>query len=118
MQNYRISVTQTFTFHAAHVLPWHPGKCARLHGHSYRIEVRVEGPLDANGIVIDFDDVGTTVQTHIIEPLDHTLLNDTLPNPTAELLGIHIMDAAEKRGLILAEVRVWETTESAAVISR
>jgi 6-pyruvoyltetrahydropterin/6-carboxytetrahydropterin synthase len=118
MTDYKVSVTREFTFHAAHVLPWHSGKCSRLHGHTYRVEVRVEGPLNENGIIIDFDDLANVLQTKVIEPLDHTLLNDTLPNPTAELIGIHLMNQAERHGVVLKSVQVWETPNASALVTR
>lgn len=111
-------VRQEFEFHAAHVLPWHPGKCAHIHGHSYLVEVEVEGELDERGVVIDFDDLSALVWTRILEPLDHSFLNDHLDNPTAERLGIHIMLKARENGLSLSEVRVRETSRSVAVVRR
>lgn len=113
-----VTVSQEFAFHAAHFLPWHPGKCANLHGHSYRVQVDVEGALDERGIVIDFDELASMVWGDVIEPLDHALLNDHLDNPTAERLAIHILRKAEASGLELSEVRVWETATSLAVVRR
>jgi 6-pyruvoyltetrahydropterin/6-carboxytetrahydropterin synthase len=111
-----VTVSQEFEFHAAHLLAWHPGKCKNLHGHSYRVQVDVQGVLDERGIVIDFDELSDVVWKEILEPLDHSLLNDHLDNPTAERLGIHILRKAEAAGLTLSEVRVWETTKSLAVV--
>ena len=54
MELVRTSVTRCFTFEAAHQLPWHPGKCRNLHGHGYRLEVTVEGPVNDDGMVLDF----------------------------------------------------------------
>ena len=59
----RTRVTCTFAFEAAHHLAWHPGRCRNLHGHSYRLDVSVEGPLDANGVVLDFDTLKDVVRT-------------------------------------------------------
>ena len=59
----RTRVTCTFTFEAAHRLAWHPGKCRNLHGHSYRLDVTVAGPLDANGVVLDFDSLQDVVRS-------------------------------------------------------
>ena len=53
----RTSVTTSFTFEAAHQLPWHSGKCRNSHGHRYRLEVPVEGPIGPNGMVLDFVEV-------------------------------------------------------------
>ncbi len=113
-----VTVSQEFEFHAAHFLAWHPGQCKNLHGHTYRVQVDVQGGLDERGIVIDFDELSDAVWTKPLEPLDHSLLNDHLDNPTAERLGIHILSKAEASGLKLSEVRVWETAKSLAKVRR
>lgn len=113
-----VTVSQKFEFHAAHFLVWHTGKCKNLHGHTYRVQVDVRGALDDRGIVIDFDDLSDIVWKEILEPLDHSLLNDHLENPTAERLGIHILRKADATGLKLSKVHVWETAKSLAVICR
>lgn len=110
-----VTVTRSFTMDAAHVLPWHPGKCSRLHGHTYRIDVSVTGPLNQNGIVIDFGEIKSTA-AQVISPLDHTLLNDTLDNPTAERLALHILSGFIKNGLGVSAVRVWETADCSAEV--
>src|SRR5687767_7041396 len=63
----RTRVTRSFAFEAAHQLPWHPGKCKRLHGHNYRFEVTVEGPLDEHGVVVDFDDLHRIVEAEVVD---------------------------------------------------
>ena len=84
------SVTRTFTFEAAHQLPWHDGKCRNLHGHSYRLEVTVEGPIGPQGIVVDFADIKRVVERDVVDVYDHRYLNDLLDNPTAELIAAEI----------------------------
>ncbi|WP_367657419.1 6-pyruvoyl trahydropterin synthase family protein [Clavibacter michiganensis] len=106
------------TFHAAHVLEWHPGKCSRLHGHTYKIDVTVEGPLNANGVIADFDVLSPWLYQLLIEPLDHTLLNDLIPNPTAEHIGLHIMSEVEKHELPVTCIRLWETPETSVLVTR
>jgi 6-pyruvoyltetrahydropterin/6-carboxytetrahydropterin synthase len=108
----RCRVTRSFSFEAAHELPWHAGKCKRLHGHSYRAEVTVEGPLDDNGVVLDFDDVKRVVQTEVVDRYDHQYLNDLLPNPTAELLAQDIWQRLSAAGLNVVALRLWETPDS------
>jgi 6-pyruvoyltetrahydropterin/6-carboxytetrahydropterin synthase len=62
---------KTFRFEASHVLPKHPGKCARLHGHSWVLHVFVEGPVNADtGFVKDFAEISMWVKP-IVESLDH-----------------------------------------------
>jgi 6-pyruvoyltetrahydropterin/6-carboxytetrahydropterin synthase len=108
----RSQVTRSFTFDAAHMLPWHPGRCRNLHGHTYRLEVTVEGPIGPNGIVIDFGDVDDAVQRIVIDRFDHTYLNDVLDNPTAELIAQDVWKTLEAAGLTLARLRLWETPDS------
>lgn len=108
----RTSVTRTFHFEAAHQLPWHAGKCAGLHGHGYRLEVTVEGPVGPQGIVVDFADVAAVVEREVVARYDHTYLNDLLDNPTAELLAHEIWKTVEAAGLTVSRVRLWETADS------
>ncbi len=109
MVPHHTSVTCTFTFEAAHRLEWHPGRCRNLHGHSYRLDVSVSGPLDTNGVVIDFDQLSAVVTGELIERWDHRYLNDLVDNPTAELLAHEAWRLLSAAGLELAAVRLWET---------
>ena len=60
-----------FRFEASHRLPFHQGKCARLHGHSWTLEVEVEGPVDPlTGMVMDFADINSYIDPVVWE-LDH-----------------------------------------------
>lgn len=114
----RTRVTRTFNFEAAHKLDWHNGACRNLHGHSYRLEVSVEGELDANGIIVDFADLAATVRREVIDRYDHTYLNDALPNPTAELLAHAIWAHLDDVGLQVTRLRLWETADSSVEILR
>src|SRR5450755_3458254 len=75
-----VQIRKQFRFEAAHVLPHHPGKCSRLHGHSYRLDVTLEGPLAgegaAAGMIVDFDVVSRVVKGGVLGELDHRSLND------------------------------------------
>jgi 6-pyruvoyltetrahydropterin/6-carboxytetrahydropterin synthase len=113
----RTSVTRTFRFEAAHQLPWHEGKCRHLHGHSYRLDVTVSGPLGPNGIVLDFADLQARVNTEVVDRFDHRYLNDLLDNPTAELLAHQIWKMLEAAGLAVARIRLWETADSMVEVS-
>ncbi len=108
----RTRVTCTFTFEAAHRLAWHPGKCRNLHGHSYRLDVSVEGPLDANGVVLDFDTLQDVVRSEVVDVWDHRDLNEVLDNPTAELLAHRAWELLTAAGIEPAALRLWETTDS------
>jgi len=103
------SVTRVFTFEAAHELPWHPGKCQRLHGHSYRLEITVQGAIRPDGMVIDFGELRQLVDREIIDRYDHRYLNDLVDNPTAELLAQEIGKRLEASGLPIRRLRLWET---------
>ena len=83
-----MDVYKAFTFEAAHLLPNVPDghKCGRLHGHSFRVEVHVGGPVDDHtGWVVDFADIKAACEP-LREILDHHYLNDIegLENPTSE----------------------------------
>lgn len=112
----RTRVVRSFTFEAAHVLPWHAGQCRNLHGHSYRLEVAVEGQLNENGIVADFADLKAVVQREVVSTYDHSYLNDLMDNPTAELIAADAWKRLEAAGVALAWVRLWETPTSSVEI--
>jgi 6-pyruvoyltetrahydropterin/6-carboxytetrahydropterin synthase len=86
-----VDIFSAFTFEAAHRLPNVPPghKCARLHGHSFRVEVHVEGDVDpVAGWVMDFGDLKAAFQP-LHDLLDHNFLNEVpgLENPTSENLA-------------------------------
>jgi 6-pyruvoyltetrahydropterin/6-carboxytetrahydropterin synthase len=108
----RTRVTKAFTFEAAHDLPMHPGKCQRLHGHGYRLEISVEGPIGADGMVIDFEAIKDVVDREVVDHYDHRYLNDLLDNPTAERLAHEIWERLAQAGLAIAALRLWETPTS------
>lgn len=83
------TLRRTYTFEAAHRLPLvcEGHKCGRIHGHSYRVTVVVRGPVDpVAGWVCDFAEIDAVAKP-VIARLDHTMLNDVMPNPTSELLA-------------------------------
>lgn len=72
--NRKLEVVKEFRFEAAHVLPLHPGKCSRLHGHSWLMRVGVRAPINPKtGFVIDFIDLKALVQP-LIDVWDHSFL--------------------------------------------
>jgi 6-pyruvoyltetrahydropterin/6-carboxytetrahydropterin synthase len=84
-------LTKEFTFEAAHRLPKVPvgHKCARLHGHSYQVELSLTAAVnEETGMVVDFDDLRAVFEP-IRKKLDHYYLNEIegLENPTSELLA-------------------------------
>ncbi|PZR58948.1 MAG: 6-carboxytetrahydropterin synthase QueD [Candidatus Meridianibacter frigidus] len=115
-----MQIRKQFHFEAAHVLPHHPGKCAQLHGHSYRLEVAVRGPLQtagpACGMILDFDELKSIVKTEVIDALDHRSLNDLMENPTCEAIVTWIWQRLRSRLGALDELVLWETPTSCAVL--
>lgn len=137
-----MKVTKSFTFDAAHALTNYHGACERMHGHTYRLDVTVDGPLDQKtGMVVDFLLLKTVVHECVLSKLDHTCLNDVLQNPSAELLAVwvweqlfdlqkHFSAVMQKtdfgryvesgvsvtpsfpKDLHLVEVKIWETATS------
>ncbi len=84
----RARLTKDFTFEAAHALPRVPPehKCARMHGHSFKVEVSVEGEVDPHmGWVYDHSCISKAIEP-LLARLDHACLNDIegLENPTVE----------------------------------
>ncbi len=108
-------ITKEFSFEASHQLhglpPDHP--CTRLHGHSYRVVMVLEGEsLSEVGFVRDYRDLDA-VKRFIDERLDHRHLNDVLPcNPTAENLARFLFEKFRPAFCELAAVRVSETAKT------
>jgi 6-pyruvoyltetrahydropterin/6-carboxytetrahydropterin synthase len=114
-----MEIFKDFSIEAAHWLPNVPEghKCRRLHGHSFRIEIHVAGPLDAHlGWVMDFADLKAAFQP-IEDQLDHRCLNDIagLENPTSENLARWIWQHLKPELPALSKVIVRETCTSGCV---
>ncbi len=108
-----MKIVQAFTFEAAHWLPNVPPshRCHRMHGHSYRIELTLQGAVDSiTGFVVDFFDV-EAVFDPVLRQLDHHTLNEIegLENPTAELISLWIWNKVKPQLPQLAQVKVFET---------
>lgn len=111
-------VCRDFDFEASHQLPLHPGRCRRLHGHSYRLRVACEAPIDVRtGIAIDFGDIKQVVRDRVVDALDHTHLNDLLPQPSAENVCVWAWERLAAVGLPVVELTLWES-RSCCVIYR
>ena len=108
-------VSKEFSFDSAHFLTKYHGKCERLHGHTYRLRVTVEGPIGEDGMVVDFVELKRIVKEKVVERYDHQNLNDFFENPSAELIAKQIWeDLVEEvaQPANLYEVILWETPES------
>jgi 6-pyruvoyltetrahydropterin/6-carboxytetrahydropterin synthase len=96
-------VTKGFTFDSAHALTQYYGKCENLHGHTYRLEVTVEGPVHDNGMVVDFVLLKRIVKRTVLSQLDHQNLNDHFDNPSAENIALWIWDQLKDLPKLLKE---------------
>ena len=88
----RTRLERSYRFEAAHFLPRVPPghKCARMHGHSYLVEIAIEGETDPErGWVMDFAEIDEHAAP-LVKQLDHQVLNEIegLVNPTSELLAV------------------------------
>ena len=111
-----IEIFKEFTFEAAHRLPCVPTghKCARLHGHSFRVELAVEGPVNPKtGWFMDFGELHA-LWAPLYDVLDHHYLNEVpgLENPTSEVLARFIWQRLKPRLASLTRVTLYETCES------
>lgn len=105
-----------FQIEAAHRLPHVPAghKCARMHGHSFKVEIHVEGEVDRElGWVMDYAELKAAFQP-LYDQLDHHCLNDVagLENPTSENLAAWIWDRLKPRLPLLSRIVVHETCTS------
>ena len=101
-------IYKEFSFEAAHFLPsappGHPN--ARVHGHSFRVRVTLDGePDETTGVVMHLDDVEAAV-ADAREALDHRFLNEGLSLPTLERISIWLWDRLHNRLPGLAEIEV------------
>jgi len=114
-----MEIFREFTFDAAHRLEGLPEghKCARTHGHTYRLAVHVEGPLDPKlRWVFDFADLKRKTKA-VIDRLDHHMLNEIegLEQPSAEMIVVWIWQRLAPEIPGLTKLVLWENTTSGVV---
>lgn len=136
----KTSITKIFTFDAAHKIDHHDGKCALMHGHTYKLEVTVDGLTQSiepdnpeSGMILDFGRLKSIVQETVLEEADHSLLNDHYLYTTAEYMAQAMFnrisealaETAKDRSPYytpgepkLLSVRLWETPTSYAEVTR
>lgn len=112
----KVRLVQEFRFEAAHWLPKVPPghKCARLHGHSYRIELAVSGQVnEETGWFIDYQRLHDA-WAPLFAQLDHHCLNEVkgLENPTSEILARWLWDHVAPTLPHLERVTVFETNDA------
>jgi len=102
--------TEAF-FDSAHLIKNHPGKCAYLHGHTWKVSVWVRGDsalIDSSGILWDFGNL-----KEITDKLDHKNLNDIIEKPTAESIALLIYSECKSGNNRLDfKIRVYENVIS------
>jgi 6-pyruvoyltetrahydropterin/6-carboxytetrahydropterin synthase len=111
-----VRLVKEYRFEAAHRLPHVPAghKCARLHGHSFKIELAVAGPVDERtGWFIDYGELDAIWQP-LHDRLDHHYLNEVegLENPTSEILAKWLWDRLRPALPSLVRVTVFETCDA------
>jgi 6-pyruvoyltetrahydropterin/6-carboxytetrahydropterin synthase len=108
-----------FHFEASHILPHHDGKCARLHGHSWKGRLICKGDQlhesgSKSGMLVDFADMKSAIKPLLDEYLDHYHLNDSLKleSPTSELVAQWIFRKVKTKLPELSAVIIEETCTS------
>ena len=136
-----VRVTKEFRFEGAHALQYYDGKCRHIHGHSYHLFITVSGAPESgenhpkSGMVLDFSELKSIVNIHIIEPLDHALIlrndsplayeiSESYQNvkivefqPTSENLAIYFAEILKEQlpaHIRLCSVKLYETSTSFA----
>jgi len=114
-----MELRKTFQFEAAHLLPHLPKahKCRRLHGHSFVVEIVIEGECDPKlGWLMDYADISAAFKP-ILDRLDHYYLNEIsgLENPTSENLAAWIWKRLHPKLPLLKKIVVAETCMSRCV---
>ena len=112
-----MELMRKFTLEVGHHLPKYVGKCARHHGHRVELFVTITGtPDEETGMIIDFKDMSEIVNKVIVDQLDHSYLNDIIPNPTAETMVKFIYNTLYKpfeiMGVLLWKICLYETEKS------
>ncbi len=115
-------IAKEFRFEAAHFLPAVPEshQCHKIHGHSYRLVIRVKGPIDEKmGWVMDLAELNVAFAP-LAKLLDHSLLNEIegLENPTGEMVALWIFRKLEPGLPLISSVTLEATNRIAVTISK
>ena len=115
-------ISKDFKFDAAHNLINYHGKCEKLHGHTYKLRVVLEGQPDSEGMIMDFAELSSLVKQKIISRLDHAYLNEIISQPSAENIALWVWDELEKfltrENCKLYEIHIWETANSRVIVRK
>ncbi len=106
-------VSKIFDFHAAHQLTEYHGDCERLHGHTYKVIVTIDHPVQEDGLALDFAVLEKLVWEKAVGLLDHSFLNDHMKNPSAENIVVWLWQKlAGALPVTLHEIVLYETPTS------
>lgn len=120
-QDKLVKVTKEFEFDAGHFIPNHPKRCRYVHGHRFKLVVTILGPINEEGVVVDFQDLSSIVSS-IIDKYDHGFLNDYYEYPTAEILACHFKDVIDGQIKLIdhrlkcSNIRLYETPKCYAEV--
>ena len=110
-----IILRKTFSFEASHQLKFHDGKCANLHGHSWKLTIEVRGGQledvgEKSNMLLDYGDISNAVKP-FIEKLDHKHLNDVFntDSPTSEFISITLFNELQQTIPLLFAIEISET---------
>ena len=108
-----------FEFDAAHNLINYHGKCERLHGHTYKLVVKLEGTRDHEDMLYDFVELKNLVKEQVLVEFDHHYINDFIQQPTAENIAVYIWNKlaplVKRENVRIYEIEGWETKTSGIV---
>lgn len=120
IEGVKLNISKTFDFDAAHRLPLVPEshKCARLHGHTYRVELVLAGEPDERGFVADYAEIAAAWEP-IHAQIDHRYLNEIqgLENPTTEALARWLFERLLVPLPLLVRLRVYESSTTWCEVS-
>ena len=124
----QLYISKKVDFDAAHFLPYHSGKCHKMHGHRWTVEIMVTRSINEipdgpeKGMVVDYSVLKNFLNKYVVGKLDHRVINDVLFNPTAENISEYIAEQwyifaaiGLHNDIKLAAVKVWETPDSKAI---
>ena len=106
MKKYNMKLGITEYIDSAHFLPGHD-ICGITHGHTYKIEVVIEGTKNKNGMVMDFYNIKMIVK-EVLKEYDHRLLNDIIENPSVENMCEQIHKKLSKQLKFPLTLKIWE----------
>jgi 6-pyruvoyltetrahydropterin/6-carboxytetrahydropterin synthase len=117
---YELSIETGFA--SAHQLRGYKGKCEKLHGHNWKVQISVTAErLNEIDLAIDFHEL-KKIANEVISPLDHAFLNDIFPftekNPSSENVAKWIYESLKKKinddNIRVSAVTVWESDTASA----